>query len=132
MEIAILIDRDLEGFDVFLTAGLHETGWDQLLRVTIKPLRDFGLPDNYPDPDIWRFMHQEELLLITNNRNSDDETALQATMLRENTPASLPVLTVFDKESLRAADYRQRVAQSLVKIIIDLDDFRGAGRIFLP
>jgi len=66
---------------------------------------------------------------ITNNRNNDDETSLQATMRRENMPDSLPVVTVSDKESLRQADYRQRVAQSLVRII---DDYRGAGRLFVP
>ena len=31
MDITILIDRDLEGFDVFLLAGLKEIGWDQLI-----------------------------------------------------------------------------------------------------
>lgn len=132
MEITIFVDHGMEGFDVFLAAGLQETGWDQLIRVEYKRLRDFGLPDNYPDQDIWRFVQQQGLLLITNNRNSDDEISLQATMQRENTPDSLPIVTVSDKESLRQADYRQRVAQSLVRIIIDLDDYRGAGRLFVP
>lgn len=132
MEITIFIDHDMEGFDVFLAAGLQETGWDQLIQVEYKLLRDFGLPDNYPDQDIWRFVQQEGMLLVTNNRNSKGETSLQATMQRENTPDSLPVVTVSDKELLRQADYRQRVAQSLVRIIIDLDDYRGAGRLFVP
>ena len=132
MEITIFIDHDMEGFDVFLVAGLQETGWDQLIRVEYKLLRDFGLPDNYPDQDIWRFVQQEEMLLVTSNRNSKGETSLQATMQRENSPEALPIVTVSDKELLRQADYRQRVAQSLARIIIDLDDYRGAGRLFIP
>jgi hypothetical protein len=34
MEITILLDRDLEGIEVFLAAGLQETGWDQLVHFT--------------------------------------------------------------------------------------------------
>ncbi len=132
MEITILVDHDMEGFDVFLATGVKETGWDQLIRVEYKLLRDFGLPDNYPDQEIWRFVQQAEMLLVTNNRNSKGATSLQATIQRENTPDSLPVVTVSDKESLRQADYRQRAAQSLARIIIDLEGYRGAGRIFIP
>jgi len=30
MKIRLLFDHDIEGFDVFLIAGLRETGWDQM------------------------------------------------------------------------------------------------------
>jgi hypothetical protein len=132
MEITILVDHDLEGDDVFLAAGLKETGWDELIRVEFKRLRDYGLPANLPDQDIWRFVQQHRLLLATNNRNSDGETSLQATLQRENQPDSLPIITLSDRDALALADYRQRVAQSLVRIIIDLDDYLGAGRLWVP
>jgi hypothetical protein len=77
-------------------------------------------------------VQQQGLLLITNNRNSDDETSLQATMQRESTPDSLPVVTVSDKKALSEADYRQQATQSLVRIIIDLNDYRGARRLWAP
>jgi hypothetical protein len=111
---------------------LQETGWDQLIQVEFKRLGDYGLPDNYPDQEIWRFAQQQGLLLFTNNRNSEDETSLQATMQRESTADSLPVVTVSDKDELTRADYRQQVAQSLIRIIIDLDEYRGARRVWAP
>jgi hypothetical protein len=132
METTIFVDHDLEGFDVYLAAGFKETGWDQLIRVEFKRLRDYGLPDDYPDREIWRFVQQHRLLLVTNNRNDDDDSSLQATMERENAPDALPIATVSDKEALRQADYRQRVAHRLAEIIIYPEIYHGAGRLYVP
>jgi hypothetical protein len=129
---AILLDNDLKGHGLFLEVAWRETGWSRLLPLEFKMLRDFGLPNNYPDQDIWRFAQQERLLLITNNRNREDETSLQATIERENTPASLPVLTVTNKELLVTSEYRQRVAHALAAILIYPEDYYGAGRVFVP
>jgi hypothetical protein len=132
MEITILIDQDLLGFDVFIEQGLKETGWDQLILVRFTRLRDYGLPHNLPDQDVWRFVQTHHLLLVTNNRNNEDETSLQATMRRENTLTCWPIVTISDKDALIQADYRQRVARRLAEIIVDLDNYLGAGRIFVP
>ena len=132
MEITILVDQDLLGFDVFLEQGLKETGWDQLIQFQFKRLRDFGLPPNLPDQEVWQFVQTHRLLLITNNRNSEDETSLNSTMWRENTPESWPIVTVSDKDSLLLPDYRQRVALSLAEIILYFDNYRGTGRVFVP
>lgn len=132
MEITALLDHDLEGHEKYLVAGLKETGWDQLLTVSFKRLRDFGLPDDEPDQEVWRFVQNQGFILITNNRNQDDDTSLQATIMRENTPASLPVVTISSKDDLARAEYRQRVATRLADIVIYLDDYRGGGRVFAP
>lgn len=132
MEITILLDHNLDGYDIYLAVGLKEIGWGELILADFKRLRDYGLPDNLPDQDIWRFVQANRLLLITNNRNSRGETSLQATLRRENTPDALPILTVADKEALKRSDYRQRAAQKLVDIIIDLDCYLGTGRLFIP
>ena len=132
MEITILIDQDLLGFDVFIEQGLKETGWDQLIQFQLRRLRDYGLPHNLPDQEVWRFVQTHRLLLVTNNRNSEDDTSLQATMQRENTLTCWPIVTVSDKDALVQADYRQRVAYGLAEIILYLDNYLGAGRIFVP
>ena len=132
MEITILVDHDLEGLDVFLAAGLREAGWNQLIQVEFKWLRDYGLPDNLPDQEIWRFVQQHQLLLVTNNRNKDGETSLEATIQRENTPDALPVVTISDKQALAQADYRERVAHRLAEVIIYPEKHRGTGRLFAP
>lgn len=132
MEITILLDHDLEGSGKYFRAGLCEIGWDQLLTVKFVRLRDCGLPDNTPDQDVWRFVQQRQWLLITNNRNNDDATSLAATIERENAPDSLPVLTIARVKQLARAEYRQRVAQRLVEIIISPKEHIGRGRIFIP
>lgn len=132
MATTILVDRDLEGYRDFIEVGWRETGWDQLLPLDFKLLRDFGLPDNCPDQDIWRFVQHQRFLLLTSNRNREDDTSLQATIERENTPETLPVITIPHKESLLLANYRQRVAHGLADILIYPEDYRGAGRVFVP
>lgn len=132
MVSTILVDRDLEGYSTFIEVGWRETGWDQVLPLEFKWLADLGLPDNYPDQAIWHFVQQRRLLLITHNRNREDETSLQATLERENTADSLPVLTVSHKELLVQADYRQRVAHRLAAILLYPEEYLGAGRVFVP
>jgi hypothetical protein len=94
-------------------------------------LRDLGLSNDASDQDIWRRCQEDRLLLITHNRNQDDATSLQATIQRENTSRSLPVLTIPRLERLVLADYRQRAAHRLAEIIIDLENYLGAGRLFI-
>lgn len=131
MKIKILFDHDIEGYDVFLIAGLRETGWDQELTFEFLRLGDLGLPASCKDRDIWRCCQADRLLLITQNRNSDDDTSLQVTLERENTLTALPVLTVPDAEKLKQSDCRQQIAHRLVEIILDLDNYLGVGRVFL-
>jgi hypothetical protein len=51
---------------------------------------------------------------------------------RENTPDSLPVLTVSDKDKLVLPPYRQEAAHKLAAVIIDLEHYLGVGRVFIP
>jgi len=132
MQITILLDHDIEGEDRFLEAGLREVGWDKLLTVEFKRLRDFGLPDNLPDQEVWRFVQQHQIWLITNNRNSDDDTSLQATIDRENSLTSLPVFTISDKKKLQVSEYRKRVIYALIDIIISPEKYLGTGRLYIP
>lgn len=132
MEITILLDHDLAGNGIFIEQGLKETGWDQLIQFRFTRLRDYGFPDNLPDQEIWRFVQTQRLLLVTNNRNSENETSLQATLRRESTFTSLPVVTVSNKDDLIQTEYRQRVAHSLASIVIDLENYLGTGRVFIP
>ena len=97
-----------------------------------KWLVDFALPPNYSDQDIWHFVQERGFLLITSTRNREDDTSLQATIERENMPKSLPVLTVSHKDSLLLTEYRQNVAHKLADVILYLEDYHGAGHVFVP
>ena len=128
----ILLDHDLEGQVPFLEAGWRETGWDQYLPLEFRRLRDLNVPDNATDQEVWRYVQREYFLLLTNNRNREDETSFQATIERENTRASLPVITVSDKDKLVFPAYRQQAAHKLAAIIIYLENYLGVGRVYIP
>jgi hypothetical protein len=72
------------------------------------------------------------MILLTNNRNRDDDTSLQATMERENTPDSLPLLTIANPLRLKESSYRQAVAERLAEILAYLENHLGTGRLYLP
>jgi hypothetical protein len=132
MSITVLLDHDLEGQIAFLEAGWRETGWDQYLHLEFLRLRDLNMPHDATDQEIWHYVQREHFLLLTNNRNREDETSLQATIERENTQESLPVLTVSDKDKLVLPAYRQQAAHKLAAVIIDLEHYLGVGRVFIP
>jgi hypothetical protein len=132
MTTRILLDHDIEGYVVFLNAGLQETGWDQYMTIEFLRLRDLSLSDGQSDRDIWRRVQKDRLLFITNNRNREGETSLQATIENESRADSFPVLTISSVEKLVQADYRQQVIHRLAEVLLYLDRYLGVSRIYLP
>jgi hypothetical protein len=55
-------------------------------------------------------------------------------MVREhNTENSLPVFTVADAEAFRhSREYADRVVETLIDYLLDIDRYRGVGRLYLP
>jgi len=54
-------------------------------------------------------------------------------MREENTPTSLPVITIGNIDRLfDEPNYRERCVNRLVEIAVDIEDYRGARRIFIP
>ncbi len=72
------------------------------------------------------------MLLLTANRNAKSEDALEQVMREENTQTSLPIITIGDPDRVNEYDYRERCVERLVEIVIDLPDYWGAGRLFIP
>jgi hypothetical protein len=62
----------------------------------------------------------------------DDEDSLALTLREESTPASLPVITVGNLDRLTERAYRQRCAERLAEVVLDLHRYLGTGRIFIP
>jgi len=94
---------------------------------------DHGLKLNLSDRDVWRFCQENGWVLLTENRNQDGKDSLEQVIADEGLLSSLPVLTV-SKAALVLKDsgYRREVANSIVEYLIDIDIFRGAGRLYLP
>lgn len=76
---------------------------------------------------------QREIVLLTANRNDEGPESLEATIRALNHPRSLPVFTIADPELvLVSRDYAERVAIQVLEYLLELDNFRGVGRLYVP
>ena len=74
------------------------------------------------------------MILLTANRSMKGKDSLEQVMREENTSESLPVITVSNADRLLNDDseYRGRCIESLIEIVLDIDTYLGARRIFIP
>jgi hypothetical protein len=72
------------------------------------------------------------MLLLTANRNAKGQDSLEQVMREENELTSFPIITIGDPDRVNEYDYRERCVEKLVEIVIDLQDYMGAGRLFIP
>jgi hypothetical protein len=105
----------------------------QDLGLVLRHFADVGLSPSSKDLEIWQRCQAERLLLITDNRNQDSPDSLEAVIRQHNTPQSLPVFTIADADKLAPSrTYAERAVVRLYEYILDIENVRGAGRLFLP
>lgn len=133
---AILSDHDIEGqfsalVDLLNGPELYEL-W-HFLDLEALQLRDVGLADDTPDRVIWSVCQSEQCVLITANRNLDEEDSLEQTLRDSSTSTSLPVMTISSMKRFQEdPSYRSAVAWRLIEYLMDIERHRGAGRLFVP
>jgi hypothetical protein len=99
----------------------------------VESFASLGLPENTPDAALWQFCQAQQIILITGNRNKVGTDALEAVIARNNTPTSLPVLTIgTPPRVLSSREYAERVATRLLEVLLDVEQYRGTGRLYLP
>jgi hypothetical protein len=130
--MTVLIDHNIEGQAALLWSTMKSESWTELYPIEMIMFGDVGLPINADDRVVWRFAQFHRMVLLTANRKMEGENSLEQTIQEENTPDSLPVLTISRQEGMRDREYRCRCAEKLLEIIVDLDNYLGAGRIFIP
>ena len=128
----VLLDHHLKKQGILLWATLGSEGWLKLLEIPMLTFEDVGLPIDSRDRDVWRFAQEKNLILLTGNRNKDDLDSLEQTIRNENTPASLPVVTVGITDRLEERAYREQCAERLVEIVLNIENYLGVGRIYIP
>ncbi|HVC93597.1 MAG TPA: hypothetical protein VND64_07900 [Pirellulales bacterium] len=132
----ILADVNIEGHVGAVLRVLESAPWRELwlvLDVPVRDFRSFGLAANVPDAVLWHFCQRNETVLITANRNRHGADSLESTIRAHNTAMSLPVLTLANPDAVLADRfYAERVASRLLDTLFDLDNLRGAGRLYLP
>jgi hypothetical protein len=72
------------------------------------------------------------MMILTANRNMKGDDSLEQVMREENTENSFPVLTIGNLDRLSEAEYRERCAERLIEIAVDIDNYKGVGRLFIP
>jgi len=101
--------------------------------ITLESFANIGFVDRSTDGEVWRTCQRERLVLITANRNSVEPDSLEATIRSEGTDRSLPVLTFADADRiLWSGEYMDRVVKRLIEYLVDIDLYRGTGRLYLP
>lgn len=128
----ILVDHNLEGDAEQLANWLNREGWADLLELEFVYFADMALDARSDDATVWRLAQAYGMLLITLNRNDDDETSLTATIRRENKPSSLPVITVANPDCLKEPACRAAAALQLAEIVTYLERYLGTGRLYIP
>ncbi len=128
----ILADYNLNRQALLMSGTLLTSGWLDLVPIQIVTFAVVGLPADSDDRTVWQFAQANGMLLLTANRNAKGEDSLEQVMREENTLTSFPIITIGNPERIREYDYRERCVERLVEIVIDVQDYMGAGRLFAP
>jgi hypothetical protein len=132
----ILIDINIQGHGLVLLLILEGQDWGDIwarLGMRLLTFRDLGLDRESSDAVVWQTCQQHQLILMTANRNDDGEDSLENTLRTQNQPSSLPVFTIGSSERIfHSREYAHRVVERLLDYLIDIENYRGAGRLYLP
>jgi hypothetical protein len=130
--IEVLLDHHLDGYARLFAGAISVIGLEGMVSLRFITLADVALPGNSPDRVLWRFAQSHGMVILTGNRHEDDADSLGLTLEQEGTPASLPVLTIGRVGGLDQRAYRERCMLRLIEILLDLESYRSAGRIYIP
>lgn len=124
----VLFDHHMKKQEILLWVTMRSEGWLKLLDIPMQTFEDVDLPIDSSDREVWRFAQKNDLILLTANRNSEGEETIRD----ENKPTSLPVVTVGMIDRMEESSYREKCAERLVDIVLDIESYLGVGRIYIP
>ena len=129
----VLVDHNIEGHAIALYGSIASQGWLDILPIQFVTFEEVGLPIESNDRVVWRFAQANNSILLTANRRMKGEDSLEQTLREENTLFSLPVVTIGNTDRImKDLDYFERCVDRLVEIILEIDNYRGTRRIFIP
>ncbi|MBW4513784.1 MAG: DUF5615 family PIN-like protein [Timaviella obliquedivisa GSE-PSE-MK23-08B] len=127
-----LVDYNLDGYAAVLFGILMQRGWLEFFPIQFVTFRDVGLPMDIDDRAVWNYAQANQMMILTANRNMKGEDSLEQVMREENGSASFPIITVADLTRLDETEYRERCVDRLVEIVLELENYMGVGRLFIP
>jgi hypothetical protein len=130
--LTILVDQNLRGQAVLIWGTLATEGWFELLPLRLVTFDDVALPPDSDDRAVWRLAQTLRLLLLTGNRRMSGPNSLEQVIREENTSTAMPVITIGRVNRLDESGYRSLCSRRLIEIALDLENYLGMGRIFIP
>lgn len=128
-----LIDHNLKGHAVVFLGAIASQGWLNIVPIQFATFDEMNLPIDSDDRVVWRLAQDNQMILLTANRSMKGKDSLEQVMREENTSKSLPVITVSNADRLlNDSEYRGRCVERLIEIVLDIDTYLGARRIFIP
>jgi hypothetical protein len=128
-----LIDHNLKGHAVIFFGAIASQGWLDIAPIQFVTFDEMNLSIDSDDRVVWRLAQENQMILLTANRSMKGKDSLEQVMREENTSKSLPVITVSNADRLlNDSEYRGRCVESLIEIVLDIDTYLGARRIFIP
>ena len=132
----LLSDHDVPGHVSRLMDICQRPPWIDLwreLECILCTFEEFDLPEDATDAVIWQVCQDNDILMITGNRNAEGPESLEMTIRQRNAPHYLPVLTLADPDRIqRERRYAESVVERLFDVLIDPGALRGTGRLYLP
>lgn len=128
----VLVDHNMEGQAVLLWGTLATEGWLELVPLQLVTFAEIGLSLESSDRAVWRLAQAQHMLLLTDNRSMKGADSLEQTIREESSSSALPVLTIGNVGRVDEHEYREHCARRLVEIVLDLEYYLGAGRVFIP
>jgi hypothetical protein len=131
-----MADNDSGGQFEALLDVLNSDEWCELwqgLGLAVVTFESLGLARDAPDALVWDACQRNEIILVTGNRNDDGPESLEATLRARNQERSLPVFTLAHPDRVRPGGSETAlVAMKFLEHLLEIDRYRGAGRIWLP
>jgi hypothetical protein len=132
----ILAEVNVEGHVEWLRRILEDEPWKEAwcnLAAPIHTFTDVGLADNAPDTVVAIRGDQDQLARLAELSNDEGPDSLKAAIRTWDAPDSLPVFTLADAERFRRdKTYADLVAERFLEYLLDIEKYRGTGRLYLP
>lgn len=126
------VQGQLKAIVDFLRSGEWQEFWETASVVTLS-FAQIGLERDAPDSEVWQTCQNQQIVLFTGNRNHQGADSLEETIRAFNKVDSLSVVTLGDPIRFKHdRDYAEAAAFKLLDYLLDLDAFRGAGRLYVP
>lgn len=127
-----LIDYNLRGQAALLWGAIAAEGWLEMMPIRFVGFEEVGLLENSSDYLVWQLAQANKMIILTANRNMKGDDSLEQVIREDNTTTALPVVTIGNKERLDEQSYRERCASRLVETLLDIDNYMGVGRVYIP